>query len=71
MLFQEQTINNIYMLLQVELYPRRMMLCICGIPLHYTDKSFRDFLSLYGEVETAFLSLTSCGKVIQSIHCIL
>ncbi|XP_067933808.1 ribonucleoprotein PTB-binding 2-like [Watersipora subatra] len=46
---------------QLELYPRRMMLYICGVPLHYTDRDFRKFLALYGEVETAFLSVTSQG----------
>ncbi|KAF6027936.1 RAVER2 [Bugula neritina] len=46
---------------EVELYPRRMMLYIWGIPLHYTDEMYRQFLSDYGEVETSFLSLTSKG----------
>ena len=46
---------------QLELYPRRMMLYISGIPLHYTHEMYVNFLSRYGEVETAFLSRTSRG----------
>lgn len=47
----------------VELYPRRMMLYVCGIPLHYNNVLFKEFLSKYGKVETAFTSVTSQGIV--------